>query len=182
MTAMQPLATQFSTDHDAKAQAAKLRTSLQQAWIAHHRPAEASEDQILASPEELASLNGFDIPSADDATYFLRELDWDSRFTGMDVNAAAGESILHFYSLAEVAKFFRFGTTGLGFARGGGGSVSVAKVEEVIDWIRTKVNDHVLADTLERDLDPDSSYQDCVLVISRLLNMRVTQLVQIAQS
>lgn len=176
MTLMQPLA----TAQDSATQAAAMRASLRQAWASQHLSAQTSNEQILATPEELASLTGFDIPSADTAAYLLRELDWEGRFTGMDVNAAAGECTLHFYSLSEVAKFFRFGTAGLGFVRGGGGSVSVAKIEEVINWVRNKVEDHVLADTLEHDLDPDSSYQDCVQVISRLLNMRVTQLTQLA--
>lgn len=160
--------------------ASELRTTLREAWLAQHPESQSESEQVLATPEELAQLNGFDIPTPAEAEHLLRELDWTGRFTGMDVNAAAGECTLRFYSLAEVAKFFRFGTAGLGFARGGGGSVSVAKVEEIIAWVRDKVQDTVLAGALERDVDLEESYQDCIQVISRLLNMRVTQLTQLA--
>lgn len=134
----------------------------------------------LASPEELAEIGGFDAPTPQEAAHLLRELDWDGRFTGMDVNAAAGESTVHLYSLKELAKFFRFGTAGLGFSVGGSGSVSVADTDYVINWINDQVGDTVLAKLLRAEVDSEDSYHDCARIISRLVNMRAVQLQGIA--
>lgn len=143
----------------------------------------SAEEQLLelASPEELAELGSFDVPSPERARYLLRELGWEERFEGMDVNAAAGECTLRFYSLKEVAKIYRFGTAGLGFTLGGSGSISVSNPDDVVDWVRNAVEDDVLADALERDLEKEGSYHDCARVISRLLNMRYTELASLAQ-
>lgn len=135
----------------------------------------------LASPEELASLGGFDVPSESEARHLMRELDWGDHLDVMDLNAAAGESWLHLYALDEAAKFFRYGTAGLGFKTGGSGSVSYADQNRLVDWIETKIGDISLASALRKRFAEADSYHDVLLIVSRLIDLRCTQLVLIAQ-
>ena len=135
----------------------------------------------LASPEELASLGGFDVPSESEARHLMRELDWGDHLDVMDLNAAAGESWLHLYALSEAAKFFRYGTAGLGFKTGGSGSVSYADQDRLVDWIDAKIGDSSLASALRKRFSEANSYHDVLLIVSRLIDLRCTQLALIAQ-
>ncbi|MDO4854132.1 MAG: hypothetical protein Q4A43_01720 [Coriobacteriia bacterium] len=135
----------------------------------------------LASPEELANLGGFDVPSADEARHLMRELDWGDHLDVMDLNAAAGESWLHLYALNEAAKFFRYGTAGLGFKTGGSGSVSFADQDRLVAWIETKIGDVSLAKALRARFEKASSYHDVLLIVSRLIDLRCMQLALIAE-
>lgn len=134
----------------------------------------------LATPDELAEIGGFDVPSADDARRFLEEVGWGEFLTGVDQNAAAGECTIHLYSLKEAAKFFRFGTAGLGFTVGGSGSVSVARCDEVISWVRECLGDESLACALARETGKSESYHGKAIALSRLLNARYVQLSALA--
>ena len=111
----------------------------------------------------------------------MRELDWGDHLDVMDLNAAAGESWLHLYALNEAAKFFRYGTAGLGFKTGGSGSVSYADQNRLVDWIETKIGDISLASALRKRFAEADSYHDVLLIVSRLIDLRCTQLVLIAQ-
>lgn len=143
---------------------------------------QSAEDLLaLATPEELAELGGFDTPSAEQSRYLTRELGWGDQLRGLDANAAAGECAVDMYSLKEAAKFFRFGTAGLGFSKGGSGSVSVANVDNLLKWIQETIGDTSLSAALTRDLESLTSYNAKVQVISRLLNMRYAQLAALAQ-
>lgn len=143
---------------------------------------QSAEDLLaLASPEELAELGGFDEPTPEEAQHLMRELAWGEQLRGLDANAAAGELAIDMYSLKEAAKFFRFGSAGLGFSKGGSGSVSVANVDELLHWVKDTIGDSSLAAALDRDLEPETSYHGKVQVMSRLLNMRYAQLSALAQ-
>lgn len=135
----------------------------------------------LASPEELASLGGFDVPNEKEARHLMRELDWGDHLDVMDLNAAAGESWLHLYALDEAAKFFRYGTAGLGFKTGGSGSVSYADQDRLVAWIETKIGDTSLASALRKRFAQADSYHDVLLIVSRLIDLRCSQLALIAQ-
>ncbi len=135
----------------------------------------------LATPQELASLGGFDTPSAPEAQHLLREVGWGEQLEVLDVNAAAGESPLHLYSLKEAAKFFRFGTAGLGFTTGGSGSVSWAEADQLLDWVERTIGDTALAAALRERFGGQDSYHGVVKSASRLIDLRYTQLSLIAE-
>ncbi len=142
---------------------------------------DSTASKSLASPEELASLGGFDIPSAEQARHLMRELNWGEHLDVMDLNAAAGESWLHLYALDEAAKFFRYGTAGLGFKTGGSGSVSYANQDRLVTWIESTIGDTSLAEALRKRLAEANSYHDVILIVSRLIDLRCSQLALIAQ-
>jgi len=91
--------------------------------------------------------------AAEQARFFLRELDWGGQFIGTALNPTLGNTPIYIYSLAEANKFFAAGHTSLG-TLGGSSRVGISWVEapEFVRWVRDSLQDLELAIVIERAL------------------------------
>ena len=123
-----------------------------------------------ASPTHLA------LPSIDEARRMLRELEWDERFVGIEMNPAAGNRDVYLYSMKEAVQFLRYGTAGMGLSIGATGSISWFEVDRFARWLGEDVGDADLAGAICSAARQASTFHDQVDAINCLLSNRFQQL------
>lgn len=144
------------------------------------REQDGCEQQTYTTAQ--TELFAFPDPSPHKAAHLLRELEWEERFIGIDMNPAAGSRQVYLYSMKEACRFLQDGTAGMGLSTGARGSFSWIDIEAFVRWINDSVGDHALACTLARIATEESIYHDFMLKIGPLMTARYAQLTDILRT
>ena len=121
-------------------------------------------------------------PTPQRAEFYLRELEWEGRFVGIELNPSSGPHECYVFSLKEAIRFLRFGTSGVGLSKSGKGSISFFDGSKLIAWIRDHVQDLDLADALEASIKDETIPYREIKASQTVLEKRYAQLLGIIES
>lgn len=130
-------------------------------------------------PSEVDEYYKFPVPSEEEATFLLRELNWGEHFVGMEMNPTAGNQDIYMYSLREVLRFLKHGTAGMGLSSGGKGAINWLNIDPFVVWVRDALKDKELADELEKELATEEFFYGKIQIVGHLVNSRYAQLCEV---
>lgn len=141
--------------------------------------AERTEAGEVDASEEIPGMaeacRRFPMPDAELAQHVLRELGWDDRFVVSRMVPSKGGSDLYLYSLRNAAIYLLDKDAASASMRSKG-LIKLVDIDGFVAWLRSSVEDAVLADAIEEELADAESYNDRLQVVQMLVGLRMIQL------